>query len=206
MASTIDVSCPQCQKQIKASVELQGKKVRCKGCGHIFVIGAPAAAKPSQGAKSAPVKVGPKPGADEDDAKAYALSHTTDDSVPRCPHCAQEMANAEAIICLNCGYNLQTRQQMGTKKTYETTAAERSAWLLPGFVSIGAIFALVFLDLFFCMALPRMIDSYSDFAILTHGGVQLWFVIITLLIMLALGRFAYYRLIVNPRPPEKMKH
>src|SRR5262249_14415843 len=95
MASTIDVSCPECQKQIKASPELKGKKVRCKGCGHVFVIGTPAANKPSPEAKAGPVKVGSKPGADEDDAKAYGLSAIADDGIPRCPHCAQEMANAQ---------------------------------------------------------------------------------------------------------------
>src|SRR5262245_53642187 len=105
MASTIDVACPECQKQIKASAELQGKKVRCKGCGHVFVIGGATASKPSAEAKAGPVKVGPKASGDEDDAKAYGLSAITDEGIPRCPHCAQEMSSAEAIICLHCGYN-----------------------------------------------------------------------------------------------------
>jgi hypothetical protein len=203
MANTLDVSCPSCQKQIKASAELQGKKVRCKGCGHIFVIEAPAAAaKPGPESKSAPVKIGPKQVTEE----GYAVSGLAEDAIPRCPHCAMEMASAEAVICIHCGYNTQTRQRIATKKTYETTAADRSRWLMPGFASIGGIFILIFFDLFFCMALPRMVDESSDWVILTYGGVRLWVVIFSILIMLALGKFAYGRLIQNPNPPEQLRH
>src|SRR5262249_11308644 len=38
MATTIAVSCPECHKQIKAPPEVQGKKIRCKACGHVFVV------------------------------------------------------------------------------------------------------------------------------------------------------------------------
>jgi DNA-directed RNA polymerase subunit RPC12/RpoP len=38
MATTIAVSCPECHKQIKAPPDLQGKKIRCKACGHVFLV------------------------------------------------------------------------------------------------------------------------------------------------------------------------
>src|SRR5205085_6093737 len=38
MAATIVVACPNCQKQLKGPAEIQGKKVRCKSCGHTFSV------------------------------------------------------------------------------------------------------------------------------------------------------------------------
>lgn len=204
MTATIDVSCPECKKQVKATAELQGKKVRCKGCGHVFTISAPAAGKD---AKPAPAKAAAKPAAsEEDDGKAYSVATVADDAKPRCPHCALELESEEVVICIHCGYNLRTRQRLATKKTYETTVADRSAWLMPGFISIGAIFGLIIFDLFFCLALPRLIEKNDDWSWLSAGGIRLWVVIISIAIMLGLAKFAYHRLIVEPTPPEKMKH
>jgi hypothetical protein len=200
MTATIDVSCPECKKQVKATVELQGKKVRCKGCGHIFTIPGP-----PTGGKAAPAKVAAKPAPAEDDAKAYSVSAVADDAKPRCPHCAMELENEEVVICIHCGYNMRTRQRLGTKKTYETTVSDRSTWLMPGFISIGAIFVLIIFDLFFCLALPRMVEKNDDWSWLSAGGVRLWVVIFSIAAMLGLGKFAYQRLIVEPNPPEKTR-
>jgi hypothetical protein len=204
MASSIDVSCPQCQKKIKASAELQGKKVRCKGCGHIFAIPGSVAAAPKD-AKPAAVKVAPAPAAEDDGPKAYAVSAVADDSLPRCPHCANEMASADAVVCIHCGYNTKSRQRMGTQRTYETTSSDRMSWLMPGFLSLGGIFALIVFDLILCLALPRMVDEQSDWSLLTARPVRLWSVIISIIVILGLDKFAFQRLIVNPNPPEKLK-
>jgi DNA-directed RNA polymerase subunit RPC12/RpoP len=45
MATTIAVSCPECDKQIKVPAQVQGKKIRCKACGHTFVVKASSADK-----------------------------------------------------------------------------------------------------------------------------------------------------------------
>jgi hypothetical protein len=200
MTATIDVSCPECKKQVKATTELQGKKVRCKGCGHVFTI--PAAA-PGKDAKPAPAKAAAKP-ADDDDLKAYSVTAAADDAKPRCPHCAMELENEDVVICIHCGYNLKTRQRLGTKKTYDVTAADRSAWLMPGFIALAAIFGLIVFDLFFCLALPRMVER-GDWEWLAAGGVRLWVVIFSIGAMLVLAKFAYQRLIVEPNPPEKTR-
>ena len=204
MTATIDVSCPECKKQVKATTELQGKKVRCKGCGHIFTI--PAASAGGKDAKPAPAKVAAKPAtAEEDDAQAYSVAAVADDAKPRCPHCAMELESEETVICIHCGYNMRTRQRLATKKTYETTVSDRSAWLMPGFISIGAIFGLIIFDLFFCLALPRILEKNDDWNWITAGGVRLWVVIFSIAGMLFLGKFAYQRLIVEPNPPEKTR-
>src|SRR5258708_5226632 len=106
MASTIEIACPECQKKFKAPGEVQGKKVRCKGCGHVFAI--PAAPV----AKEAPAKAKPKFDDDEDDGKGYGVAAATEEGVARCPHCAQALENPDVVICINCGYNLKTRQRV----------------------------------------------------------------------------------------------
>ena len=45
MASTIAVSCPKCENQIKVPPELAGKSIRCKECLHVFKVKAPAGVK-----------------------------------------------------------------------------------------------------------------------------------------------------------------
>jgi hypothetical protein len=129
-----------------------------------------------------------------------------DDALPRCPHCAMEMSSADAVLCIHCGYNTQTRQRVGTKKTYETTASDRMSWLMPGFLCLGGIFVLIVLDLILCLAVPRIVDEQSDWSVLAARPVRLWSVIFSILIMVGLGKFAFQRLVVNPNPPEKMKH
>lgn len=187
---TNDVSCPECHKQIKAKPELQGKKVRCKGCGHIFVIPAGSEAKPATTAAAT------------DELESYGIAADKDEGVPRCPHCAKELASAEAVICLHCGYNMQTRQRVATVKVEETTAGDRMMWLLPGFLCLAGIALLIGFDLFYCLVLPRL-AAKKDWEFITYGGIRLWVVIISIFVMLMLGRFAFRRLIREPTPPEQ---
>ncbi|MBL8799712.1 MAG: hypothetical protein JNM56_37870 [Planctomycetia bacterium] len=185
-----DVSCPECQKQIKAKPELQGKKVRCKGCGHIFVIPAATEARPA-------AKV-----ATTEDLESYGLAADKDEGVLRCAHCAKELESADAVICLHCGYNMRTRQRVATVKVEEITPGDRLMWLLPGFLCLVGIVLLIGFDLFYCLVLPKKLVK-SDWEFVTYGGIRLWVVIFTIFIMIFLGRFAVRRLIFQPTPPEQ---
>lgn len=185
-----DVSCPECHKQIKVKPELQGKKVRCKGCSHVFVIPAANAAKPAAKASGM------------DEVESYGIAADKDEGVARCPHCAKELDKPDAVICLECGYNLQTRQRVATVKVEETTGGDRLMWLLPGFLCLAGIFLLIGFDLFYCLKLPGMLVK-SDWSFITYGGIRLWVVIFSIFIMLVLGRFAFRRLVLNPTPPEQ---
>ena len=61
---TIVISCPECDKQIKAPADAVGKKIRCKSCEHVFVIKAPAKAPaPIKAAKPSVEGHTPEPGA-----------------------------------------------------------------------------------------------------------------------------------------------
>ncbi len=152
MAEAITIACPECEKKITAPAAAVGKKIRCKGCEHVFVVKAPAGlkaaakaptGKPAAGkaveAKKKPAPdakaAKPKPAADdgEDDSKPYGV--TSVDTAPRCPECASEMESEEAIICLVCGYNTRTRIRVETKAVEDVTGMMVFLWLLPGILS-----------------------------------------------------------------------
>ena len=46
MSATITITCPKCKSQLKGPSDLHGKKVRCKGCGHAFIIDGGVSNKP----------------------------------------------------------------------------------------------------------------------------------------------------------------
>src|SRR5262245_54212951 len=146
-----EISCPECKKKIKVTAELAGKKVRCKGCNHVFPVPAAAA---------------PRPAADDDDegANPYALAESAKETVARCPHCAQVLDPPDAVICVNCGYNMRTRQRVSSKKVYETSSGEKFAWMLPGILCLAAIFVLAAFNLFFIFKLPKLVEGSEDWS------------------------------------------
>jgi predicted Zn finger-like uncharacterized protein len=216
MAATITVTCPECDTTIKTSAEVQGKKVRCKSCGEVFVA---TPAKPAGAAKSAAAKpaakAAPKPEPkaaeakpkkpaiddDEDDGKAYGLTET--DLTPRCPHCANELESAKAKICLHCGYNTETREQVGRKKVVDQTGGDVFMWLLPGILCVLGIISLIVWDILYVNYAEEWFDVETWYGgMLCHGSVKMWSCIFTVSVMAGLARFAYKRLIVNNKPPE----
>ena len=265
MAATIVVSCPSCKKQLKGPAELQGKKVRCKSCGHTFAVGAtssgtaptnppaasatkrpataaaqspkagsaapPAKADARQkGAPKSPPKAPEKPAAPPKPADSIVLKPTESAELPpneapppgspaasdslkrpyglteeskginRCPQCAFEMDEG-AIICLECGFNTETRARMSTIRAYETTGADRMGWLLPGILCAVVLLLMVTTILFLWLLLPRLAGDEW------YGGLwlQIWGSVIAAFIGWFTGRFAFKRLIMNPIPPEKLK-
>lgn len=216
MAAPIMIACPECQKELKVPPEVAGKKIRCKGCGHIFV--AKAMSAKSAPAKAAPGKAPPakaadkpkpaaKPHLDDDDEDANPYGVTDLDLAPRCPNCANEMESAEAIICLFCGYNTQTREQARTRKTHDVTGGDQFVWLLPGILCVLGIIAWIVLDIVYCLKIDDWVDLDSWWGTaLASGAIKLWLVITSLFFIYYLGKFAVKRLIFNPNPPEVEKH
>jgi predicted Zn finger-like uncharacterized protein len=203
MAAATVLSCPECQTKIKVRAELQGKRVRCKNCGHTFVapVGAPRGADRTAVKAKAP----PRPvrhAEEEDGANPYGVTKL--DMTPRCPHCAKDMESADAIICLNCGYNTLTRESTTTKKTIETTGQDKFMWLLPGILCVLAIFASIGFYVFFLFGLQGLWETFDEdwelpsFAL----GIKVWVAIILVFADFFAGRYAVRRLIMNPEPPE----
>ncbi len=182
MASPIVVTCPECAKQMKAPADAQGKRVRCTGCGHTFAL---------------------KPPPAEDDHNPYGLVEEAHGPA-RCPHCAQQLSGEEAVVCLHCGYNLLTRQRLATKKVIAASDTEQLQWLLPGIGAVAFILVLIGIDIFYCLALPRLLKN-GDYEFLGAKGIRVWVVIVSLAAMVFAGRFAFQRLILQPKPPEVEK-
>ncbi|NJL31284.1 MAG: zinc ribbon domain-containing protein [Phycisphaerales bacterium] len=138
-AADATVSCPACSKRVKHKPELAGKKLRCS-CGQIFlmpaqpggiaeaVTNAPGkAAKAGSDAQAAADKMAKaslkvNPG----DGGAYDLSDDSVSILPKeekkptggtkgkCPKCGNGV-KPEAVICINCGYNLKAGTQVASE-------------------------------------------------------------------------------------------
>jgi hypothetical protein len=168
MPATLDVSCPECGKQLKVPAELEGKKVKCKGCESVFVIKAPKAAKPpakpakpaaKPAAKSPPPPPPPPPekspfkdDEDEDDDLAPGVAPkpmgvVREEDVPRCPHCAKELDPPDAVICKNCGYNNMTRVKNEMKKVIASDATDWASHLGPGIIALLLVIGFIVLDI-----------------------------------------------------------
>src|SRR4029077_92674 len=101
MADTIEITCKECGKQMKAAAALKGKKIRCKGCGGVVLVKgklikavvvekpvAPVNDKPGQ-PKSAKEKL------DEEFADSNPYDITNLEEGHRCPHCANELESED---------------------------------------------------------------------------------------------------------------
>ncbi len=205
MATTITITCPECEKQIKAPAEVLGKKIRCKACGHVFPVRAegPAPAKPGAkpAAKPQPAPASKKPPDDEEeeDSNPYGVSDLKLD--PRCPNCANEMESEDSIICLKCGYNTLTREQARLKKTRDITGMDYFLWLLPDILCVVGIIVLIIWDIWFCTQIDDYVkDEWYEFV--GSGAVKLWQTIATVFMMFGMLMFAIKRLIINYTPPE----
>jgi hypothetical protein len=213
MTAAITVTCPGCVKDMRAPAAARGKKVRCKGCGHVFVVPAgPAKSKPAARApggkkaqdegllpENSTIPLAREEDAVDDDGKPYGV--TTLDLTPRCPHCANEMEDG-AVICLHCGYNTHSRDFHRTRKVADITGGDIFLWLLPGILCVILILVLIAFDLWYVLAVPDLVHNSESWEWLGAGAIRLWLVIGSLFAMYHAGKFAFYRLILNPRPPE----
>ncbi len=215
MATSIVIACPECDKQIKVSEDLIGKKIRCKECGEAFPVrrpkGQPAAKAPPPKAKE-PVKPAMVPNDDPDDGEnPYALAKDADEGIARCPNCVKPLESSDARVCLHCGYNLTTRTRAEVKAVYEATGEEKFKWLLPGILCTVAIVILVVTSIIIMVKTKGMMegsflqdeDDKSKFMVkpgcfMLANGMAVAFV------CYHLGRFAYKRLVVNNKPPERI--
>lgn len=163
MASIIELTCPKCDRDMKAPASGIGKKIRCKGCNHQFVIEEPSRPKEKAVQKKpkkkvvAPKKKATAPPDEDDDSDGYGVQDI--DLGKRCPECANEMESEEAVICLHCGYNTQTRTRYESKVLEEQTGQDKFMWLLPGILCCVGILLLIGYCFFHHYALPGICDE-----------------------------------------------
>jgi DNA-directed RNA polymerase subunit RPC12/RpoP len=221
MASPV-ITCPKCVKKFKGRDDLAGKKIKCPFCAHPFVVPAETAIKQAapvsgpaakESAKPAAAMNAPIPFADEknkrvgwdeedEDQNPYGITHL--DLTPRCPHCAKELLSADAVVCVYCGYNTLTRKHGETKKILETSGHDHLMHLMPGLLAAGGILFLIILVGVFSLAWPDWVAGGTlDFS--DHESLRMWFAVIAGFVCFGLGRFAYKRIILEPKPPERVK-
>jgi hypothetical protein len=172
---------------MKVPPELIGKRLQCKKCLTTFA------------AEAKPIKF-----EEEGGPAAYGVHIEKDES--RCPGCAKPLETEGAVICLNCGYNVRTRERLQTRRVHDTTQQDYIAWLAPGVVCIVVVvvclLSIGWLWLYWEKWLDAPKDKKDDFTYMimepvrTLGSVALGFV------TFFAGRFAIQRLLKNPHPPE----
>src|SRR5579884_1154922 len=224
---TVTVVCPECDSKMKVAEEKLGRKVRCKECDETFVAkasgkkkapakSAPKPAKPAAKPAATDITAAPKPeapkppaGAEgEEDSSAYGL--TEERLGKRCPHCAGEMEE-EDIICLECGYNLETREHGKTRKVKDVTSQDAFMWLLPGILAAaGCLFMVSWAVSNFIFHYTRTPDywkarssDYPKFYENLSLCCVIWFNMFLFFGAWKAGKFAYKRLVENPKPPER---
>ncbi|GBD35041.1 hypothetical protein HRbin36_00145 [bacterium HR36] len=189
-AQVLTVACPKCKARFQAPASLMGKKVKCKKCGGVVPV--------VQAREEEEWSRNPNP---------YGVTRENY-NVIRCPFCAHELESEDQKICLNCGFNLVTRQRMETKVLEPVTPVEWTLWLMPGIASALAMIVCILAILCLLLAKPDLTDyglGWLQFkqgvreAPAIYASVGLGF-----LAFLA-GRFAFIRLVLNPKPPEAPK-
>ncbi len=219
MASIV-VKCPECDKTIKGPADLAGKKIRCKDCGHTFLVPRPEVEKAKPAARSSPpAKKGqsgpkpappsPKPGSGsnllDEEAKPYSVSDM--EFLPRCPYCAQELESDDAIVCLHCGYNTRTRERHESRKILETSGLDVFLWLLPGILCAIGVLLCIGILVTFWLVFPRLETDLGEqwYSIFFGLWARIWGSVIVLFVGFFLTKFALRRLIFNNKPPEVIK-
>lgn len=214
MATTIAISCPKCEKLIKAPASVAGKKIRCKDCHHVFLVEAPEAkaepapdvkAKAPQAAKAGGIaKVAEKK---HDDTVLDDIPYQVNDMdfLPRCPYCAKELESEDQVVCLNCGYNLRTRERIKAQRTYDLTGLDFFVWLLPGIACTLGLLAMIGSIVVFWTVFPNWekdgADGWGWFLYGLHA--RIWLSVIFAFIGFFFAKYAIKRLIFNFRPPER---
>jgi hypothetical protein len=233
MAAGISVTCPKCGKKVTVRAELEGKKIRCKDCKNVCPVKASAGkssvpAKGKSKAKSAAADARDSSG--EDDSNPYGI--TAHEEGYRCPVCANEMDSPEAIVCLHCGFNIETRQPARTRHILDTTPEDRFMWLLPGILAVLGVPVMIVIWVLYHFSLPYWIfgDKWDEvldapeihgsrnrlagderlgqdswYSFLFHYGIEVWLIVAILFGMFFAIKFAIQRLILHPEPPEMEK-
>ncbi len=214
MATTIPITCPKCAKQVNVPATLAGKKIKCKGCGHILLVEAPTAVKDKAASgKKTPAKEEPAAVfavADEEPADSNPYKVTKDvNTNPLCPFCATELDDEDQVVCLNCGFNRESRSREKMVKTHATTGGDWFIHLLPGILcAIGTLILLVMIG-FFWTVMRKWNFEYEagdDWrSWITAYACQIWYTVMCLFAGFFMCRFAVKRLIIHPTPPEKEK-
>ncbi|MFO0841649.1 MAG: hypothetical protein U0797_04505 [Gemmataceae bacterium] len=212
MASTITITCPECDKLLKVPSQAEGKKVRCSACDATFVArpeddddadsdrARPARDKAPKGEKAKPAPKAKKAD-DPFSADTAAFSMKEEYIGRRCPECANAIGEDDRI-CLTCGYDTVTRNRARTRKVQHVTGFDITLWLMPGILSALLVLAILGGLAYLWVSVDRSTfgDVWYDF--LGSLGMKVYTSVMGLFIVYKAGQFAIRRLILHPKPPE----
>ena len=130
---SIRFACEHCQSTLNVADKFGGKKVKCPKCAQpIRVPAAEADELVLAGDDLVPAAEEPKATAGWGGGARTHLDDLLDEAGvkakvegPACPECGSAI-DPEAILCVECGYNLQTGQQMATMMSREAFEASGS--------------------------------------------------------------------------------
>jgi hypothetical protein len=133
--SDIKFSCPNCQQHVEADEGYAGIEIACPTCQVPFTIPAPIIAAPAIHAP-APALVVASTGA------RIAVPPAQQASASSCPSCGAALSRG-AVLCVQCGYNLSTRQRMVASKAVApgkpSSNQWETAWYQTAYPYIGAL-------------------------------------------------------------------
>lgn len=235
MPATLDVSCPNCGKQLKVPAELEGKRVKCKDCQEVFAVtapkkaGKPAAPRPAAARPAPKAPEPPKPEEkprspflDDDDEDvepgkaARPMGVIEEEDVPRCPHCAKELDPPDAVVCKSCGFNNRTRVKAETRKVVAADASDWMHHLGPAIVLLIVCIVLIVVDIYCALNMRGWLEG-SDLEldevdltgrkkmVVPPGAFIAFIIAISAAIIVPAGRYALRRLIFDYKPQEKVK-
>lgn len=185
MSATISITCGNCKKPLSVPVGLKGKKIRCKGCGQTIVV---------QETRT-----------DDDEWSAVTTGYGVTDNVDRirCPYCAGELPDENTVVCLNCGYNLRTRQRLENLVLEPLTFLDYVLWYLPVAACVlAAIFAIMFIVMIW-LGRPRFGDAL--FWIQDWTWAKVYATVALLFVSFFSLRFVFKRVVLHPQPPQREK-
>jgi predicted Zn finger-like uncharacterized protein len=222
MAESLTIACPECDKQFTVPAAAVGKKMRCKGCEHVFEIAAPAgaratAAAPARAApkpppaKRAPAKTAPQPAKkkkpldddEDDDGKPYGVTDVKLGA--RCPNCSNALESEEDLVCLKCGYHLITRIQAQPREVADVTGMDQFLWLLPAILSVVFSIGLLVFDVLYCYKIENWLGGTKEdwyVWLFANFAVKLWLCIVSAFFIFFACRYAFIRFVFHPTPPE----
>ncbi len=227
MSSPVEMECPSCGKVLKVPPAVFGKKIKCKHCGHAFVVRDPdeVPVKPAKkpGAKPAspppppaPAPAAKKPFEDDDEGPEKIEVIAEGDEVPRCPHCAKELDPPDAIVCIHCGFNNVTRAKAETKKVWAPGFEDWFQHLLPGIIALAICIGLIVFNIISIVRMREWLEGSflemdeKDAAgrkrfFISPGAFIFFFIVTSLPAFVPAAKFAYRRLVKDFRPPERIK-
>lgn len=196
MAGALTVTCGECKKVMQVPAVLAGKRIRCRGCNATLTVNKPAAPK------AVAVKENLKPGEAYEQASAYGL-HKLDEQV-RCAFCAGDMDDGQ-VVCLKCGYNMQTRERHGVKVLHVQSGSDYFLWHLPSGLCVLVVMLCIAAIAIIWTGAPDLGGFWGEYIQQWRWGAVYSSAFLAFIIFIS-GRFAIKRIIYNPHPPEVEKH